>query len=223
MSNILKTSLLIFKKDLKSELRTRYVINSLIMFVLVTISIIRFAVGDEEIGNEILTGLLWISIFFSTSNGLSRTFIKEEEKETSVVLKLSADSTSVLTGKLIFNLVLTFTLNFFIIFLFIIITDYKIINVGGFLISIFIGNFGLVSASTIIAAIISKANSKGTLYPVLTFPILIPLLVTVINSTKLASIGVETDKLYSEILILVSYSIVITIAAFLLFRFIWED
>ncbi|MBS1551201.1 MAG: heme exporter protein CcmB [Bacteroidetes bacterium] len=221
--NILNSSLLIFKKDLKSELRTRYVINSLLMFVLVTISVIRFALGDEKTENELLTGLLWISIFFSTSNGLSRTFVKEEERETSIVLKLSSDSTAVLTGKILFNLVLSFALNILILILFILITDYSVKNVTGFLITVIIGNFGLVAASTIIAAIISKANSKGTLYPVLSFPVLLPLLITVINATKLASLGVGTEKLYGEITILVSYTIVITVVSYMLFRFVWED
>lgn len=221
--NILNSSLLIFKKDLKSELRTRYVINSLLMFVLVTISVIRFALGDEKTENELLTGLLWISIFFSTSNGLSRTFVKEEERETSIVLKLSSDSTAVLTGKILFNLVLSFALNILILILFILITDYSVKNVTGFLITVIIGNFGLVAASTIIAAIISKANSKGTLYPVLSFPVLLPLLITVINATKLASLGVGTERLYGEITILVSYTIVITVVSYMLFRFVWED
>lgn len=221
--DILTSSILIFKKDLKSELRTRYVINSLLMFVLVTISVIRFALGDEKTENELLTGLLWISIFFSTSNGLSRTFVKEEERETSIALKLSSDSTAVLTGKLLFNLVLSFALNILILILFILITDYSVKNVSGFLITVIIGNFGLVSASTIIAAIISKANSKGTLYPVLSFPVLLPLLITVINATKLASLGVGTEKLFGEIIILVSYTIVITVVSYMLFRFVWED
>lgn len=223
MNKTIRASVLIFSKDIKSELRTRYVINSLLMFVLVTISIIRFALGDEKTENEILTGLLWISIFFTTSNGLSRTFVKEEEKETSVALKLSSDSIPVFTGKLFFNLVLTFALNFLILILFILITDYTIKNLTGFLITIVLGNFGLVSASTIIAAIISKANSKGTLYPVLSFPVLLPLLITVINATKLASLGIDTEKLSGELMILVSYTIVITVASFMLFRFVWED
>lgn len=223
MLRTLQTSLLIFKKDFKSELRTRYVINSLLMFVLVTISIIRFAIGDEKIDNEILTGLLWIAIFFSASSGLSRTFVKEEEKETSFALKLSSDSSSVIIGKLIFNLMLTFSLNLLILILFILITDYQIKNFSGFLITIIIGNFGLVSASTIIAAIISKANSKGTLYPVLSFPILLPLLLTVINATKLASLGVDTEKLFGEIQILVSYLIVVTVVSLMLFKYVWED
>jgi heme exporter protein B len=223
MSENVRSSVLIFKKDLKSELRTRYVVNSLLMFVLVTISIIRFALGDEKTDNEILTGLLWISIFFSSSQGLSRTFIKEEEKETSLAIKLSTDSLNVFTGKLLFNLVLTFVLNFLIVILFVIITEYRIANLSGFLITIILGNIGLVAASTIIAAIISKANTKGTLFPVLSFPILLPLLLTVINSTKLASLGDSTEKLYPEILILISYTVVVTVSSFMLFRFVWED
>lgn len=223
MANLFRTSILIFKKDFKSELRTKYVINSLLMFVLVTVSIIKFALGDEKVDNEILTGLLWIVIFFSASNGLSRTFVKEEEKETSSALKLSADSSSIIIGKLIFNLFLTFALNILILILFILITDYQIKNPTGFFLTIIIGNLGLVSASTIIAAIISKANSKGTLYPVLSFPILIPLLITAINATKLASIGVGTDKLLGEFQILISYSVVVIVASLMLFRYVWED
>lgn len=223
MSELLRTSILVFKKDFKSEFRTRYVINSLLMFVLVTISMIRFAIGDEKIETEILTGLLWIVIFFSASSGLSRIFVKEEEKETASALKLSTDSTSVIIGKLLFNLTLTFFLTIIILILFIAITDYQIKNLTAFLLIMFLGNIGLVVATTIIAAIISKANSKGTLYPVLSFPILLPLLITVISATKLASIGVETDKLAGEIQILISYCIVVTAASLLLFRFIWED
>ncbi|MBP9191741.1 MAG: heme exporter protein CcmB [Ignavibacteria bacterium] len=223
MGDIFRSTINVFKKDLISELRTRYALNSLIMFVLVSISIIRFAIGDEKIDNEILSGLLWIVIFFSASGGLSRTFVKEEEKETSVALKMSVDSAGVFTGKLLFNFVLTIILNFLITILFIMITDYQINNVWGFILVIAIGNIGLVSASTIIAAIISKANSKGTLYPVLSFPVLIPLLVTVISATKLTSAGAQTGGLYEEFVILISYSIVITTVSLMLFKFVWED
>lgn len=223
MSHLLKTSFLIFKKDFKSELRTRYVINSLVMFVLVTISIIKFSIGDETIENEILTGFLWIAIFFSVSSGLARTFVKEEEKETSSSLKLCSEPVSVIIGKLIFNLVLTFTLIILILILFALITDYQIRNIYGFITIIIIGSFGMVSASTIIAAIISKANSKGTLYPVLSFPILLPLLLTVINATKLASQGIDTEKLLGEIQILISYTVVVTTASLMLFKYVWED
>ncbi len=221
--NLSHISFLIFKKDLKSELRTRYVINALFMFVLVTISIIRFAIGDEKIDNEILTGLLWIAIFFSAVSGLSRTFTKEEEKETSMALKLSAGPSGILLGKLVFNLILTFFLNIIILILFTLIIDYQVKNITGFAITMILGNLGLVCSSTIIAAIISKANLKGTLYPVLSFPILLPLLLAAINATKLASSGISTEKLWDEFQILISYSVVVFVVSLILFKYIWED
>jgi heme exporter protein B len=220
---MIKASFIILAKEIRSELRTRYVINALLMFVLVTISIIRFSIGDELIENEMLTGLLWIVIFFSASGALSRIFVKEEEKETSSSLKLVSVPSAVFTGKLFFNFLLTLLLNIFIVILFILITDYRIANLNGFIIVLLLGNIGLVSSSTIIAAIISKANSKGTLYPVLSFPILLPLLLSVINATKLASGGADTIHLMEEIKILFSYDVVVTTAALMLFKYVWED
>jgi heme exporter protein B len=217
------TSARIFKKDFKSELRNRYVINSLLMFVLVTISIIKFSIGDEKVESEILSGLLWIVIFFAAISGLARVFIKEEEKETSFALKLSVDPISIFLGKLFFNLALTFFVNIFIFILFVLITNFEIKNFSAFVIIILLGNIGMVSASTIIAAIISKANTKGTLYPVLAFPIMLPLLITVISATKLASAGADTYTMMSEYQILFSYAIVITTVSLLLFKFVWED
>ena len=193
------------------------------MFVIVTISIIKFSIGDEKIGDEILSGLLWIVIFFAAISGLARVFIKEEEKETSQALKLSSYPASVFLGKLLFNCILTYSLNLVIFILFIMITDFYIQNFTAFFITILLGNLGLVAASTIIAAIIAKANTKGTLYPVLAFPVLLPLLLTVINATKLASSGVETSSLMGEFQILISYTVVVITVSLLLFKFVWED
>lgn len=213
----------IFKKDFKSELRNRYVINSLLMFVLVTISIIKFSIGEEKVDTDILSGLLWIVIFFAAISGLARVFIKEEEKETSFALKLSIDPISIFIGKLFFNLTLTFFVNIFIFILYILITNFDIKNFPAFVIILILGNLGLVSASTIIAAIISKANTKGTLYPVLAFPVMLPLLITVINATKLASSGASTGEMFNEYQILFSYSVVVITVSLLLFKFVWED
>ena len=221
--SLISTTYTIFRKDIKSEIRNRYVINSLLMFVVVTITIIKFSLGDEKVENDILSGLLWIVIFFSAISGLARVFIKEEEKETSASLKLNCPPVSIFLGKLFFNFILTLSLNLFIVILFVLITELQIINFTAFVLTIFLGNLGLVSASTIIAAIIAKANTKGTLYPVLAFPVLLPLLITVINATKLSCSGADTASLMAEFRILISYAIVVTTVSLLLFKFVWED
>ena len=218
-----KQAIAICKKDFSSELRTRYAVNALLMFIIVVIAIIKFSLGEEKITNEMNAGLLWIIIFFAASNGLSRVFVSEEERGTSLILKLSADAKSVFIGKLIFNTALTFLINFFIILLYILITDLKIKDLASFSVVITLGNFGLSAVMTIIAALISKASSKGTLYPVLSFPLLLPLMLASISATLLTIEGVSFGGITGELQMMVSYTIVIITASFLLFDLIWND
>src|SRR5687767_14525868 len=98
-----RQALEICRKDFKAEIRTRYAVNALLMFIIVVISIIKFSLGEEKLSSELHAGLLWIIIFFSASNGLSRFFVSEEERGTSLALKLLSTPKSVLLEKLIFN------------------------------------------------------------------------------------------------------------------------
>jgi heme exporter protein B len=210
-------------KDFRSEIRTRYSINGLIMFIIVTISIIKFSLGEEKLSNELHAGLLWIIIFFSNSSGLSRVFVAEEDRGTSFVLKLTANSRAVLLGKLIFNSALSFIINFVVVFLFLVTMDMTVNSTGLFIAVVIIGNFGLTAVMTIIAALISKSSSKGTLYPVLSFPLLLPLLLTVINATWMSFEGTSFGEVSAEFQIIVSYTIVVLTASFLLFDLVWND
>lgn len=214
----------VFLKDLKSELRTRYALNALLMFVVVTISMILFATAGEVISGELLSGLLWVVIFFSAMSGLSRTFVSEEDRGTVIFLQLAARPSVVYFGKLLFNLVLILGVNFFVVIAYLLTMEgFKIKSFDVFLAGLILGSFGLASASTIIAAIIAKANVKGTLYPVLSFPVLLPLLITTINMTQLSIEGAKFVETFGHLRILFSYFAVVVIASYLLFDYIWKE
>jgi heme exporter protein B len=220
---MLRQAFAICLKDFRSEIRTRYSINGLIMFIIVTISIIKFSLGEEKLSNELHAGLLWIIIFFSNSSGLSRVFVSEEDRGTSFVLKLTSNPRSVLLGKLLFNTTLSFIINFVVVFLYFVTMDMTVKSPGIFITIILLGNFGLTSVMTIIAALISKSSSKGTLYPVLSFPLLLPLLLTVIDATSLSFEGTVFEQVAPDFQIVVSYIIVVLTASFLLFDIVWND
>lgn len=214
----------LFNKDLSSELRTRYAINALVMFILVTISVILFSIGQEKISEYLAGGLLWVVIFFSAMSGLSRAFVSEEERGTVMTLHLIASPNTIFSGKLLFNLILVFAMNIVIAFLYNILFDaFLIKNWSLFLLSFFLGNIGIASSSTIIAAIISKAGSKGTLYPVLSFPVMLPLILILLELTKFSMDGALIAEAFTELAVLVCYDVIITTASFLLFDFIWKD
>ena len=172
---------------------------------------------------KVKSSLFWIVIFFSAMSGLAQVFIKEEEAKTSSLLKLVASPESIFAGKLLYNLILLLFIEVIIVPLFIIMLGFSILNFWLFLCVLVLGSLGLVCATTIIAAIVAKASVKGALFAVLSFPILLPLLVTVISGTNLASEGASFSQGLGDLQILFSYAVVMFVASFLLFDFVWEE
>lgn len=141
-----------------------------------------------------------------------------------MTLQLVAAPSAVYFGKLLFNLVLVFGLNIMTVSLYaLFITGFVIKTLSIFLLAVCLGGAGFAVASTIIAAVIARASTKGTLYPVLSFPILLPLLLTVINATRMASDGAPFDEAYGEFQILISYIVVVTAVSVLVFEYVWKD
>ncbi len=214
----------VFNKDFHSELRTRYAINSLAMFVIVAISVIMFAVGQEKISEGLTGGLFWVVIFFTAMSGLARTFVSEEERGTSLTLQLVASPSAVFSGKLLFNIILVFCMNTVIALLYAALFESFVIkNYLLFFFSFVLGNIGLAISSTIIEAIISKAGAKGTLYPVLSFPILLPLILTSVQLTLFSLDGTSIEDAKFELAIVVSYDVIMLTVSYMLFDFIWND
>lgn len=220
----MKKAYYIFYKDFSSELRMRYAINALIMFVVVAVSTILFSIGNEKAPQNVYAGLFWVVVFFSAMSGLSRNFVSEEERGTNLILSLIAHPISIFVGKFFFNLILILFINLIIAFLyFFLFTDFIIKNWLMFTLSFILGNFGIAASSTIIAAIISKANVKGTLYPVLAFPVLLPLILMLIEITKAAMEGNPIYSMQAEFVVLISYDVIMFTASILVFDIIWRD
>lgn len=214
----------IFYKDFTSELRMRYAINALIMFVIVAISTILFSIGNERAPQNVYAGMFWVIVFFSAMSGLSRVFVSEEERGTTLILSLIANPISIFLGKFLFNLVLIFFINTLIAVLYsILFQDFVIQNWDSFIYAFILGNIGIAISSTIIASIIAKANVKGTLYPVLAFPVLLPLIMMLIEITKAALEGNPISDVSAEFMVLISYDIVMITASIMVFDLIWRD
>jgi len=215
--------LAVIRKDLTSEFRSRYAVNAVVMFALVTLTVISFALGVLRLSSEILAALFWIVIFFASMSGLAQTFIREEESGTSLVLKLSADGSAVFFGKAIFNMLLLFFLAILIVPLFIVLLKARIASWDIFLAGLIPGLIGLAGATTIIAAIVAQASVKGTLFTVISFPVLLPLLVGVIEITKIAFTGGVFADISAPLRLVIAYDVVMVTLSVLLFDFVWRQ
>lgn len=213
----------VFAKDLRTELRTRYALNAILMFGITTLAVVSYSLGQAGLPPKLLAALLWTIIFFSAMSGLAQVFVREEETGTALVLKLRADPTAVYVGKLLFNLTLLTVMTLIITPLFFMFTDAPVNGVGVLILILILGVIGLCAATTLVGAIIAKASVKGALFAVLSFPILIPILLLLVGSTA----DILDGKGLSDVLVflqgLVAYSVVMITLSVLLFRFVWLE
>lgn len=215
----------VFQKDAKSELRSRYAISAVMLFILTTTTILLIGTKGEDIRTGLASGLIWVVMFFSSMMGLSRAFVSEEERGTGFLLQLSVSSASVYFGKLIYNILLSLLLNTLAVLLFfLLITNMEIKFFDIFFLSHIFGSIGIAAASTIISAIIARANTKGALFPVLSFPILLPLVFIGIDATRIALDGADlAGNSWNNIQLMIAYCGVIISMSYILFDMVWRD
>ena len=223
-SSLLNQTLAVTAKDIRSEIRLRYAVNAIVMFAVVTVIAISFASSGVGFDSALQGIVLWLVIYFSSIAALGQSFIKEEENRTAFALKLYAPAMAVFCGKYLFNLLLLILLEIIVIPLYAGLVGLDIHCTGLFITIIGLSTIGLAGATTIIAAIISKASIKGVLFAVLSFPLILPLLIIAIKGTQksLLMSAVYLDGL-PEIKFLVAYAVVMTLAGALLFEYVWHE
>jgi len=237
----------IFLKDLRSELRTKAAISSILVYSLTTMVLLSFTIktfglgltvvlvddtraaalagqavvraGETQTRSELLASLYWVIIYFSAMAGLPRVFVKEEEMRTAAMLRLTADPTAVFAGKTTFNLVLISSITLILLPLFILFMRPQVANWPLLLAHLLAGSAALASVATILGAMASRAGNHGYLMVVLGFGPLLPILIPAINGTTAALYGSGGNNLMA----LVSYLVAMTILSALLFERVWSE
>ena len=210
-------------KDLKLELRDKYALNAVLMFGITSLAVVSFSLGQRNLPPHLLGALFWVIMFFSAMSGLAHIFIREEESGTSLALRLAAPPDAVYIGKLLFNLILLSVLTVIITPLFFIFTNAPVSSTIDFIPILILGVLGLCSATTLIAAIIARAAVKGALFAVLSFPIIIPLLLTLVISTQKLFEGSGVGSVMTELQFLLAYMVVMIVGSLMLFKFVWTE
>jgi heme exporter protein B len=213
-------------KDLRAEFRTRVALNSLALFALTTLAAVSYTIGPYRLADEdrpfLLSVLLWIVIFFAALAGLDRSFVKEEESHTAPLLRLAAAPTVVWAGKLLYNLCLIAVLMAMLVPLYCVLMGFDVAMPWRFVGLLAAGGFALAVTTTIVAAIIAQAITRGALFSVLSLPLLLPLLIFLIQGTSAVATG-DRDVFGDSLRAVLSMGGAMTVASALLFPVVWTD
>lgn len=213
----------VFLKEWRCELRTRYALSTLGLFAFTTLVVASVSLGPLGIaraqGSAVLPVLLWLILLFSVAAGLPRAFVQEEESQTATALRLTATPSALFCGKLLYCLTLVGALELLVTPLYVMLMNLTVENPGLLVATLAAGGFGLAVGSTLVAAIIAQARSKGTLFSVMAFPVLLPLLLMVVELTRHAIQGGAGGVALSQLLL---YDASVSVAGLMLFPVIWN-
>ena len=213
----------VFAKDLQTELRSRYAINTVLTFVGASLLLILFALNAEQLAPTPKSALVCIVILFAALSSLSRSFVMETDRNTFDLLRTHSNASEVFVGKLCYNFLFTLTVNLVTFLLYIFLLGMPIADFWALILVLLFGTAGLSGVATMLGAIVSQADRKGAIFSVLSIPLLFPLILILVRTTKAALIEGFTDNYLNDFWALFGYAGVTITAGILLFDYIFEE
>ena len=221
--NFLTAITAVFSKDLQTELRSRYALNTILAFVGASLLLILFSLNAAQLPPTAKSGLIWIIILFAALSSLSRSFVMETERQTFNLLRLHYQASEVFVGKLCYNFAFALSVNILTFLCYLFLLDIPIADTTALILTLILGTAGLSGIATMLAAIVAQADRKGAIFSVLGIPLLFPLILILVRTTKAALLEGLTQNYLNDFWALLGFAGVTISAGILLFDFIWEE
>lgn len=211
----------LFLKEVKLELKQRYVINGILLYLVSTV-FVTYLAFNGTITSETWNSLFWIILLFVAVNGISKSFVQESPARHLYYYTLASPEAVVLS-KILYNLLLMGILSMLALLFFVLLMGNQIMNFGLFILALLLGSLGLASVLTMIAAIASRASNNFSLMAILSFPIVLPLLMTLMKVSGSALTSFSWNGAIPLIIILLIINLAVILLSFLLFPYLWRD
>lgn len=224
--NLFSSALLLAKKDLLSELKTKQILVTQIIFAALVIVVFSFAFDPaNNTTKAVIPGVIWVIIVFAGILGLNRSFISEQRNDTMQGLLVAPmEAASIFLGKFFANFTMILIVEIVSIPFLFLLFDFKMTgSIAYFILVIFVGSFGFVSIGTFLAALAANSKSSEMLLPLLLFPITSPILIGVTQATRI--ILSDMSKLSSALAwtqMVTAYDVIFFVVAILLIDYVLE-
>jgi len=211
-------------KDILSELRTREIVVSVLVFAILIIVIFNFAFdsGKDAIG-LVAPGILWVALTFAGVLSLNRTFAMEREKGCLEGLMLCPVSRDVLYwGKMIASFILMLAIEIIVTPIFLVLYDLPLFVPELILITT-LTTLGFVSVGTLFSALTVNIRARDIMLPILFFPIVVPVIIAAVEATQIALDGKPFSDMASWLQIMGAFDAIFLVISAFTFEFVIEE
>ncbi|MBI2288620.1 MAG: heme exporter protein CcmB [Chloroflexi bacterium] len=211
-------------KDALSEIRTREIIFSVLVFTLLVIVIFNFAFSaNQQMIELVAPGILWVTFAFAGVLSLNRSFIMEKEQACLDGLMMCPVSREVIyVGKMLASLLFMLVIEAIALPGFAFLFNLAVLSPQ--LIAITVSTtIGFVAVGTLFSALAVNTKAREMVLPILFFPITVPIIISAVQASKLALAGEPWSELSPWLQIIGTFDIIFLVVSFLVFAFIIEE
>ncbi len=211
----------LIKKEIRQEWKQKYAFQGLLLYVVSTVFVCYLSF-KQIIDPPTWNALFWIILLFAGVNAVAKSFMQESRGRLLYFYTL-ADARSVIMAKTVYSLLLMITLSIISLIFYSLFVGSPVVNYPMYFLAMVLGSAGFATVLSMVSAIAAKAGSNTTLMAVLSFPILIPLLMTTIRFSKNAMDGLAWSVNVNFMIILVSLNALVIALSYLLFPYLWRQ
>jgi len=217
----LRTVFTIIRKDLQAELRSRELVNAMALFAFLSIIIFSFALElNRDTRMEVIGGILWVTLVFSSILGLNRSLVNEREHgNLDAMLIAPVDRVAIYVGKMVGNFLFVLIVGLILLPLMTVLYNVSLME-PLMLFTLILGVLGFTSVGTLIATMTVQTRSRETLLPIAMMPITLPIILLVVNMSSEIIDGGNDEV--SMLTLIVLDAIYLGLGA-ILFDFVVED
>lgn len=214
----------IIAKDLAAELRTKENLSAMLVFSLLVLMIFNFAFELKGVDMTALgPGVLWVAFTFSGILGLGRSFASERDKGSlDGILLAPVDRGAILVGKAAANLIFILVMEAVTLPVYVILFNSPL-PWFPLVIYILLGTLGFAVVGTLLSAVAASTRMREVMLPVLLFPVMVPLFISVVNVSSGAFAGQAFSDYSTFFNLLIAFDVIFSVVAFLVFEYVVEE
>lgn len=218
--NLFKQTLVLLRKEALLELRMNYAISGILLYVFSTVFVVF--VAFVQIQPQVWNTLFWIIALFTSVNAIVKSFVQENSARQLYYYSL-VHPIAILLSKIIYNTILLLLLSVLCWVGLGFVGGNPVRDAGQFVLAIVLASVGFSITFTFIAAISAKADNSATLMAILSFPLIIPILLTLIKLSANALRLLNDTGVMQDVWALVGIDLLLLAVALVLYPFLWRD
>ena len=214
----------IVAKDVAAELHTREMVSAMLVFSVLSLLIFSLALDLRgAVARAAAPGVLWATVAFAGTLGLSRSFAREQQTGCIDGLLLTpVDRSAIFFGKAIGNLLFMAVVEVVLLPLFSAIFDVPLLRPGVLVVTA-LGTVGYAAVGTLLAAIAVNTRAREVMLPILLLPLAIPALIAAVQATGYLVEGGTLAEVGGWVRLLVAYDLIIVAVSMLTFGYVVEE